>query len=88
MNITLDLVMRVHQAGIEFMEEAKRVFTEGNSARSQMDLLSVETFHIPHNQSFTKLLISYSMVGRKTSVRKVLSVRTRWIEYLVHSNTP
>ncbi len=77
MNITLDLVMQVHQAGIEFMEEAKRVLPT--------DLLSIGTFP---NSTFIKLWISNSMVGRKTSVRKVLTVHTRWVIYLAHASTP
>ncbi len=32
MNITLDIAMQVHQAGIEFWDSAKRVFPERNGA--------------------------------------------------------
>ncbi len=33
MNNTLEIAMQVHEAGIEFMEAAKRIFPERNGAR-------------------------------------------------------
>ncbi len=38
MNIMFDLVPQLHQAGIEFTAEDKRVFPERNSARNPNDL--------------------------------------------------
>jgi hypothetical protein len=34
MIITLEIAMQVHEAGIEFMEPAKRVFPDSNGARN------------------------------------------------------
>ncbi len=41
MIITLEIAMQVHEAGIEFMEAAKRVFPERNGARNHLTLWMV-----------------------------------------------
>ena len=81
MNITLEIAMQVHEAGIEFMEAAKRVFPERNGARNP-DGSFIGWNILNSTPSFTKLWISYSMDGRKTSVHKELSVHTRYVIYL------
>jgi hypothetical protein len=73
MNITLEIAMQVHEAGIEFMEAAKRVFPERNGARNP-DGSFIGWNILNSTPSFTKLWISYSMDGQKMSVHKELSV--------------
>ena len=47
MNITLEIAMQVHEAGIEFMEAAKRVFPERNGALARNPYGSFIGWNIP-----------------------------------------
>ncbi len=60
MKIILDLVMQVHQAGIEFMEEAKRVFPERGARNPNGSFIgwNIPKFHtIIHKAMDIKLYI-------------------------------
>ncbi len=63
MNPTLDLVMQVHQAGVEFMEEAERVFPERNGARNPNGSLirwNISKFHTIIHKTMYILLYGWS----------------------------
>ncbi len=84
MNITLEIAMQLHRAGIKFimMEAAKleRVFPERNGARNPDESFigwNIPKFHIVIHKAM-------AMDGRKTSVQKELSVHTRYVIYLVY----
>ena len=68
MNITLDLVMKVHQAGVEFMEEATRVFPERNGARNP-NAHRLEYSQLLHNYSQSYGYPTLLLVGKRQYAR-------------------
>ena len=63
MNITHEIAMQVHQAGIEFMEAEKRVFPDCNGARNQdvsFIRWNIPNFHTIIHKAMDILLYGWS----------------------------
>ena len=63
MKITLEIAMQVHQAGLEFMEAAKRVFPEHNRARNPDESFigwNIPKFHTIIHKAMDILLYGWS----------------------------
>ena len=87
MNITLEIAMQVHEAGIQFMEAAKRVFPEHIGARNPDGSFigwNIPKFHTIIHKAMDILLYGWS----ETSIHKELSVYTRYVIYLVYLSPP